>query len=32
MDGYDWKAGKVAIGSTPGNLTYLCGLPRKNAG
>ncbi len=25
--GYDWKAGRVSIGRTPGHLTYLVGIP-----
>jgi len=29
LDGYDWHAAKVPIGATPGNLTYLCGMPKK---
>lgn len=28
LDTYDWKAGRVPIGATPGNLTYLLGIPK----
>jgi len=27
LNGYKWEAGSVPIGSTPGNLTYLLGIP-----
>ena len=28
LDGYDWKAGQVDIGSAPGRITYLVGMPK----
>jgi hypothetical protein len=31
IDGYSWKAGQVPIKTTPGNLTYLIGLPGVSA-
>jgi hypothetical protein len=28
LDTYDWQAGQVEIGTTPGSLTYLLGTPK----
>ncbi len=28
LDGYDWEADRIPIGTTPGHLTYLVGIPK----
>jgi hypothetical protein len=32
LDDYDWKAKQVSLGSTPGRLTYLVGIPKRSGG
>ena len=32
IDSYDWEADRIPLGTTPGHLTYLLGVPKSRAG